>query len=138
MARKKKSSSVAAKTALAQILEEGGQIIVTEFPERKNVNRKALKALEKRLERQARPEELSDLPVKSDYKKLTDVFRGAAGTEDGGFPKVSSTYSAVHVEFNNEASGQKVEFFIPVKGMLSERSVSSIERKTGLTLIPQN
>lgn len=138
MPRKKKSSSVAAKTALAQILEEGGQIIVTKFPERKNVNRKALKALENRLEREAKPEELAELPVKPGYKKLSDVFRGAAGTEDGGFPKVSSTYSAVHVAFNNEARGEKVEFFIPVKGMLSERSVSSIERKTGLTLTPQN
>lgn len=136
MPKKKKSSSVAAKTALAQILEEGGQIITTEHPERKHVNRKAVKALEKRLDRRAEDAELGGLPMKAEYEKIARQFNEAAGAEEG-FPKVSATYNAVHVEFNR-ASGEQVDFFIPVKGMLSERTVKSIERKTGLQLIPQN
>lgn len=138
MAKKKKTSSVAAKSALKQVLEAGGRIIFDEHPDRKHVNRTALRKLEKRVEREAAPEELDELPLKGDYQKLSRVFTRHAAPDDGEYPRVSASYKAVHVAFNKEATGEDVELFIPVKGMLSHGAVSSIEGKTGLKLTPQN
>lgn len=142
--KRKKSSSVSAKSALDQLLSNGAEIVFQDKPQRmqqgNGFDNALAQVFERALDNNRLPsnEALFTLPLDKNYKPVLIQFAEHADPHGARFPKASLEGKSIYVRFPKK-SGQMTEPFpVPIKGMLMTGAVREIEKQTGLTLTRQN